>query len=340
MTLSPDKLNELVLGIDFHLRKLEEFVGSMKDIKQSLDALREAQEQKYLWELERMKIEFNYIKQELGKRGLPLAQEYEMSFTEIAKAIETPVWPEAVAPENICGPDNEQAAQDRANSILDVVVGEHLKGKKFLDFGCGQGHVVAEARKREAGLAVGYDIDISGVKVNSDWVTDHFDKIQSYAPFDIILLHDVLDHIKLIDPMEALRRVRSLLNRNGRVYVRNHPWSARHGGHLYEQKNKAFLHLIYDEVELLRLGGFVADYNIKVITPLETYKYWFDNTGFEVKLGIPTTTEVESFFFEPSFVRERLIRLWNNDELVMRSNMEINFVEYVLETKDLPNEIL
>jgi 2-polyprenyl-3-methyl-5-hydroxy-6-metoxy-1,4-benzoquinol methylase len=326
------KIQEISIGIDEHLRKLESFIGVLREVKNSLDVMRESHSKSYLYELSKMKKDVADLSEQLKKHGLPQSSEYEKSLSEIRAIANSNEWPLAVNPEYICR--SEEKAQDRANNILDIVVGEHLRGKKFLDFGCGKGHTIKSALIREASVAMGYDLNISQTNAN---FTNDFKVVRESAPYDVILIHDVLDHIMQIDPIEALKQVGSVLANGGRVYVKNHPWSSRHGGHLYMNTNLAFLHLILDDIELTRIYGIPSDHNIKVVTPLETYRYWFEQAGFVIKSELPTKTTVEPFFTTPSVINERLRKHWNTD--VIQNYMEIDFVEYIVESKTRTQQI-
>lgn len=332
--LTIDKINELTNGIEYHLRQLEGFMKDLREIKTSLDELRNAKEVEYLWELKKLRTDVFLLKNELAKRGLPNAGKYEIEFIQLKELVEDEQWPIAVDSSVIC--TDSEKIKIRAISILDLVVGEQLQNKKFLDYGCGTGHVVEQAIQGGA-KSLGYDIDESKFQFDLSLFTNNFEKIKENAPFDIILLHDVLDHIQNINPIEALMQVKSVLAPEGRIYIRNHPWSAKHGGHLYEQINKAYLHLVMDEVELTRMGGFSCQHNIKVITPIETYNHWIKEAGLKITSEIPTKSEVPQFFKEASLFKERLFNIWG-DETEMLANMEIEFVEYVAELVDNSNQ--
>lgn len=327
--LDINKIHEICLGIDGHLRELESFIGVLREIKSSLDHLAKSQESQYLYELRKMMEEVVELKGQLRKYGLPEANKYEKDLQLVREMADDVLWPVAVQPELIC--DSEDKARQRAAAIMDIFVCEHLKGKKFLDYGCGQGHSVPEAMKREAAVAMGYDIRADAFKADGQ-MTSSFSEVAKNGPYDIILLHDVLDHIIMIDPIQALVQAKSVLAPNGKIYIRNHPWSSRHGGHLYTQKNRAFLHLVMDEVELTRTGGLTFEHNIKVIRPLVTYKHWFETAGLKVKSEIAVRDAVEDYFTKPSPVQERLTKIWG-DQYEMVSHMEVSFVEYVLESE-------
>jgi len=333
--LTIEKINELTNGIEYHLRQLEGFMKDLREIKTSLDEIKNAKENEYLWELQKIKADVSLLRSELTKRGLPNIGKYETDFAQIKDMIEKEEWPIAVDPMVICTDDEK--IKMRADSILNLVVGERLQNKKFLDYGCGTGHVISQAAQGGS-KSLGYDIDGSKFQFDPSLFTKDFEEVKRNAPFDIILLHDVLDHIQNINPIEALMQAKSVLAPEGRIYIRNHPWSSKHGGHLYEQINKAYLHLIMDEVELVRMGGFSCQHNIKVITPIETYNYWLSEAGLKITSEIPTKSDVPSFFKGPSAIQEKLVNVWGGDESAMLANMEIEFVEYVVESNENSNQ--
>lgn len=323
-----EKIEEIAKGIDEHLRKLQSFSSLLQDVKNSLVILKEAQEKSYLYELNKIKTDVADLSKNLQHYGLPQTSNYEKSLNEIRNSLESNDWPLAVEPHLIC--DSPEKVKIRSNTILDIFVAENFKNKRFLDFGCGEGNTIEAAYTREAKLAFGFDVDESKYKFNKQFFSNDFNVVRQHAPFDIVLLHDVLDHIVLFDPIEALQKVASILSDEGRIYVRNHPWSSRHGGHLYTKKNLGFLHLILDEVELMRLTGLETEHNIKVLNPLETYRYWIKEANLEIKSEIVIRSEVEDFFLRPSIIRERLNKNWENPQLI-QNQMEIDFVEFVLE---------
>lgn len=325
--ISKERLDQIAAGIDFHCRKLHEFIETLKDVKASIDQLRQSQEKSYLFELQKLKNEQHAIAYELQRRGLPEAGRYELEFQSLKELLEE--WPLAVPPEAIC--TTEEIIFQRADNILDTIVCEQVNGKRFLDFGCGQGHVVEQARSRKALVSTGYDIKLD-FRAGIDLCTDSLNVIKQSAPYDIILLHDVLDHVVDSSPIESLRIVKQLLASGGRVYVRNHPWSSRHGSHLYTKLNKAFIHLVFDEVELTRLGGFSSEANNHVVTPEIVYRQWFKESGFNIVQEVCSRTAVEDFFFDNCCVKDRIQQYWGGDEMAMRFNMEIDTIDYVLET--------
>lgn len=218
-------------------------------------------------------------------------------------------WPEAVPEFQITDESSESDKDERAETIADLFVALS-PGKKFLDFGCGEGHVAKHISK--SNFAVGYDISPPKIK-NSPWdvksdslvLTSEFDAVKSNGPYDEILIYDVLDHAE--DPAGVLKMAKSVLSENGSIRVRCHPWCSRHGGHLYRQINKAFVHLVFSESELSEMG-FICDntMNKKVIYPIATYEKYIAQANLSKISMEADNQEPESFFSETPIVAERI----------------------------------
>lgn len=259
---------------------------------------------------------------------------------DIKQLLNSEEWPEAVFDFQIVDENLEDEKMDRAESIIDILVTEDLKDKKFLDFGCGEGHMAKYASK-EAKLSIGYDL-LRSEKSKFNWevlednflLTTDFEKAKQYGPYDIILIYDVLDHCE--DLMESvLEKAKSLLTPEGKIYLRCHPWSGRHGGHLYRKINKAFVHLILRDDELKDLDIQIDNFNNKTIYPLSTYGKVIENAGLKIKESEIERQDVESFFQETPLVKKRIMDLfeienWSNEDKP-GFQLSLCFVDYVLE---------
>jgi 2-polyprenyl-3-methyl-5-hydroxy-6-metoxy-1,4-benzoquinol methylase len=327
--LTSQRIEEVITGVDHYLQKLHGFSEEIKAVKATMEAMRHSREEQYLWELQKLNAEMRAIRTELEKRGLPEISEYEVAFRELKELVHSDEWPRAVDPRSII--ITEDAAFHRAHQILDLIIGEPLTGKSFLDFGCGGGHVVMAALEQNPKFAMGYDINAGKIKFDNEHFTSELDVVGLKGPYDIVLLQDVLDHIEYVDPVAALKQVKRVVADGGRVFVRNHPWCSRHGSHLYTKLNKAFAHLVLDEAELCRMGGYINDHTLKIYYPMETYRKWFSDAGFRICSEIKFPGRTEDYFRKPSFSKERLVKHWGGDETQMILNTQIDFVEYVLE---------
>lgn len=260
---------------------------------------------------------------------------------EIRGLLESDEWPQAVFAVQIADDNSERDKEERAEGICDIIL-PPMSGKRFLDFGCGEGHV-AKCIAKEADLSVGYDTEVSpksqlkwGEKDGPLLLTDDFKRVVSEGPYDVVLLYDVIDHAKVDSPSEILSKAASVLADGGRIYLRCHPWCGRHGGHAYRKLNKAFVHLVLTEREMEALGVEVES-NIKVKKPLQAYGeaikaadlVWDSEPEID-------SQEVEDFFSDTAVVRDRILKVWGVDEWEADPpsfQMSQCFVDYVLKKK-------
>jgi 2-polyprenyl-3-methyl-5-hydroxy-6-metoxy-1,4-benzoquinol methylase len=226
---------------------------------------------------------------------------------KLIELVNSKIWPEAVSPMNLCNINSEEDKEMRAKSILDILLPTSLDSKKFLDFGCGEGHVSKIASKT-AKLSIGYDINCK----ETELTTNDLEKIKKLAPFEMIFLYDVLDHVE--NPIKTLKLIMSISDENTQIITRCHPWVSRHGGHLYRELNKAFAHIILNEEELSELKIKSDTNNAKVVFPIKTYKNWFEEAGLKIESNNICREEPEKFFKNEPTVLERLKKVLNVEE--------------------------
>jgi 2-polyprenyl-3-methyl-5-hydroxy-6-metoxy-1,4-benzoquinol methylase len=324
--LTPEKMIEAGLAVDRHLSNLQIVAPLLQKINdETLSPMLRYQESSLWNEIQKLKDEIQKIKEHLIHHQV-FSDDYNEQFQKFKDVLESDEWPTAVDPAYLC--DNEQKTTSRAIGILEMFVIEPVKNKRVLDFGCGNGHVAIECLKREAKV-IGYDSDLSKCQFQNDIFTDDFNSVIKNGPYDIVILYDVLDHSTSMSPRELLLNISKVLSLNGKVYVRNHPWCSRHGSHFYLQKNKAFLHLALDEIELARIG-IVQEPVLRVYKPEEEYQKWIQGSGLKVVAESKVLCDIEPLFLTPSPLHHRIISHWN-DFNEMNINMSIEFMDYVLE---------
>jgi 2-polyprenyl-3-methyl-5-hydroxy-6-metoxy-1,4-benzoquinol methylase len=263
-------------------------------------------------------------------------------FEELKRLLHTPEWPEAVEASLICNKASEEDKFSRANGIIDILITRDVEGKKFLDFGCGEGHVAYKVAEKNASFSLGYD-----PKQSPNWknfkaelpfdFTTELEIVKKNAPYDIILIYDVLDHMSS-NQIKLLGIVKNFLSPEGVVYVRTHPWCSRHATHSYHDINKAYIHLIFSEEELKEMGYPTDANNPKVIHPLKEYGKWFKEAGFKVNGSASILREpVENFFKENDLVKKRMASYWmESHESSLRGGgfpqfqVEQQFLDYIL----------
>lgn len=258
-----------------------------------------------------------------------LHQLYLKNREEIMKMLNDPAWPPAVDLRLICDPNSENDKIIRAAGILELVIKENLYNKKFLDYGCGEGHCVKLINEYGCKLALGYDI-----KAYPGWKQYHttdFNFIKNNAPYDTILLFDVLDHLIGESPVDVLKKLKDILSENGTIYVRVHPFCSRHAFHNYHSLNKAYVHLVLplEDIQKLCQDDPYVDFNHSgVVFPKSKYEAMFKEAGLKVKHTNVIREEVEPFF------KEGLIGKFIQPHFKMNHfpeyQLSIQFIDYAL----------
>ncbi len=241
-------------------------------------------------------------------------------------------WPEAIDQKMIIKKDNKAEQKFRALQIINHVR-EPLKDKKVLDIGCGNGYVAAEA-SHAAKFVLGYDIQEdpmwSDHKTNNLKLTTNIEHIKEHGPFDLIILYDVLDHVVATTPLDIIQMAGEALSEDGCIFVRTHPWTSRTGGHIYEQHNKAYVHLILTPDEMAR-EGIEIEPNTKIIRPMAAYELWFGEANLLVADRKSKTNLVENYFSDT--IIDRIVKInWGNkiDFDTARKIMGNHFIDYKL----------
>lgn len=251
-------------------------------------------------------------------------------FDELKKLLNSSEWPEAVPEYLICG-DKDEEKSDRAFVVIDMICDTEIgsiKGKKVLDFGCGEGHTTIAAENAGA-VAIGYDIKKDG---KLDWETGKLttDWKKVTGPFDVIILHDVLDHCE--NPVKALQQIKTVATANTRLFCRCHPWPGPHSIHQYKKLNKAYVHLVFSEEELKKLN-VNSDIVQKVKFPIDQTDKWFSEAGFKTIKHIGHTVEVSNFFKTNTLVKKQLSNIPEYKGKIPEWQMSQVFNDYILAIK-------
>jgi 2-polyprenyl-3-methyl-5-hydroxy-6-metoxy-1,4-benzoquinol methylase len=322
-----DKLEKICQAADWHLTQIQNVIPILAELKKLLEGAKHNEHLECKKQLEELKEEIKFL--------LANPNPDQRIFEYLKQKLMLEDWPAAVPKDDISITDKEK--EIRANNILDAIIGENLEGKKFLDFGCGEGHVAKQAIKQNCALSVGYDITR-----NYEWhqgnkliYTDNIKQVKDNGPYKVILMYDVLDHCQ--DPVEVLKNVKDLLSDeadnialSGRVYLRCHPWCCRHGNHHYTQLNKAFIHLIFTTKELEQLD-LKNEKTIEITDPEKEYDKIIRDSGLEILDKSIKTKEIEPFFKENVAIQQRIktnFELKNKVYIPYKTSIE--FVDYIL----------
>jgi len=237
------------------------------------------------------------------------------------------LWPQAAPPIVIV--KGEISKQFRAVQIAGLI-SLPMEGARVLEIGCGEGHVANELSRRAKNV-VGYDLKLHSTWNDLKGPTFTIDKtiVNNHKPYDYIIMYDVLDHIERDDHTSLMAWASSLLAPDGRIFVRTHPWTSRHGSHLYETGlNKAFVHLALTADELATVG-FDMPPNSKIVRPMAAYERIFRDAGLQVIDRKGHTSAVEPYFSDA--LLDRIINVtWGgkiekDDALKIMSNVYIDY---------------
>jgi len=238
------------------------------------------------------------------------------------------VWPVAIKEELEAAPTQEDQIL-RANMVLDSVV-KPEKGIHFLDFGCGDGWIAKQILDRGAATSTAYDIETSQCWDKLDGVTcTHLFTELKRSFYDVVLLYDVLDHCE--NPVEVMKQAKLLTRKGGSIYVRCHPWLAKHGQHTPKiGLNKAHIHLFLNWEEMKELTGQDPMFTRTEKNPIEAYRWWFNE--FDIRKEIVSIQPVSDFFYVESFkellASEQEIPIEEIDDFLKK--MEMEHVDYIL----------
>jgi len=250
-------------------------------------------------------------------------------------------WPEAVPADLLCGEDYDSKLA-RATGIVQEFITTDVEKKTFLDFGCGEGHVpLIVSSLFNAKFSIGYDVKEQmwynfENKPDNLFFTTNWEQVVSKGPYDIILVNDVLDHSS--DPVKALKQIQSVKTPEiGKVFLRCHPWSSRHGTHLYKTLNRAYLHLVFTPDELYAMGLKEMPTQ-PTLDPISLYKKMIKEAGFSIIKEDTVSQPVELFFTHNPNILRRIKSKWKtstNPEFATgtkfpREIMEIQFADFVL----------
>lgn len=259
-------------------------------------------------------------------------------FTELRMLAKSSAWPNAVPQDMICG-DDDDSKFSRAAGIVHDFIKTDLTNKSFLDFGCGEGHIPhLIANLLGSKKVCGFDINPQHwdklKPLPNLTLTTNYNDIKNLGPFDVILLNDVIDHAE--DPLNVLEQVREVKEpQTGKIFMRCHPWTSRTGTHLYKELNRAYLHLAFEEKELLNVMGLRGLFTNKIIDPLPTYRNAIKNAGFTILQEDIIRHPVELFFTTKNFILRRIQENFAKKDPKFatefpRDILEIQFVDYVL----------
>lgn len=117
----------------------------------------------------------------------------------------------------------------------ETILAPLVRGTRVLDIGCGEGGVLSYFAENGF-LCFGLDNNITRVEYaqsritsNIQFIHSDFEKFNCDKKFDLILILDVIEHIK--DKQQALLNIKNCLSENGILLLTFPPYRSPYGGH-------------------------------------------------------------------------------------------------------------
>ncbi len=229
-------------------------------------------------------------------------------------------------------------------SFLITELNLDLKGKRILDFGCGNGKLTESLLNYDPELVIAHDTKAVSFLDSNIRFIENFNEILDefrFKKFDIILMNDVFDHLVPTSDYERelfietlhdsyIRRLSSIVD--GEIVLRCHPWFSKTGGHLAKKMNMAYIHLVlnkmeYDAANMANEGV----YTHKILNPIQYYRNCFNRSGVQIKEETVKSVELNDFI--KTDILPKAIALLNGTTMntnVLAEIMKIDSVSYKL----------
>jgi len=244
-------------------------------------------------------------------------------------------WPKA---KEIISPAKE--AQDFLNRSM-----MQIENCNVLDFGSGLGYL-SSLIGQKAKKTISYDITQEKTRLepgDTFKIVNTIEDIQQEGPYDIIFLKDVLDHLEPATSEETqlyieqlhikyLKLLKSCLASSGKIYLRIHPWTSRHGGHLFHTQNMAYIHLILSDEEYLEKS---VNSGVKVTHQIFNAENYYKKCINKSGLNIFKTTLIKEDLED--FIIARLLDqikkhypLLTITDAELRSLLAVSYIDFLL----------
>lgn len=245
--------------------------------------------------------------------------------TDLRYEIKKDTWPEAESP--------KLTQSQKSMKLFGELISTPVKNKNILEFGCCDCELSSLLKSKfGAKTVVAFRLeDCQSTDTNlldpNVIFTDKFRVAQQIAPFDIIILNDVIDHLE--KPVFWIKQLAKMLSKEtGRMFVRCHPWLSRNGTHLSEQMNKAFLHLMLSDDELGTLG-VSNKFTRKITDGMDSYKRFFEESNLKILNHKFYTKSIEVSFLKNQVILERIKKFTKIDKNLLEK-LEVEFIDFEL----------
>ncbi|WP_375203194.1 class I SAM-dependent methyltransferase [Hyphococcus sp.] len=140
---------------------------------------------------------------------------------------------------------------------------ESVKGKRVLDYGCGDGFQSVALAKAGAAQVLGVEIEANRRAHGQSLASKEGVNNVSFAEtvsgdFDMVISLNAMEHF--IQPTENLREMKRGLAPGGRIYLSFGPlWMAPYGHHMHFFTRAPWINLLFSERAVFRIRGLYRD---------------------------------------------------------------------------------
>lgn len=156
----------------------------------------------------------------------------------------------------------ETALSQLTDAFPDFV--SDIRGKRVLDYGCGDGFQSVAMAKAGAGEVLGVEIEGNrrahalSLAGRERVPNISFDDEVSGGEFDIVVSLNAMEHFTA--PEENLREMKNALAPGGRIYLSFGPlWFAPYGAHMYFFSAVPWINLLFSEETVFRIRSLYRD---------------------------------------------------------------------------------
>lgn len=159
----------------------------------------------------------------------------------------------------------EEAYRAAATSLEHYRLHNSLRGKMVLDAGCGLGGKTVYYSEMACKYVAGVDMDPTHIRHATDFATSKGALKLGFlvadlsalpfppSTFDVIILSDVVEHIRRPILKDTFTECSRLVRPDGKIYLQFPPWSCYNASHLFDYISVPWAHLIFSEETLINV---------------------------------------------------------------------------------------
>ena len=309
--LSKEEIDKYAEALGSSLRHIAEVSPQLKNIDKTLQEYSHLLKQHEDDRLKRIETQLQLLVHQLEKLGIPRIDQKEISLKCLYDYFNT-TWPRSIDPvvRHLNG-------AEKAHQIISHVLPQNIESENVLIFG-GEIATLLEARAKGAKKVVGFQTEVFD---NPQYDGIHFAADdQSLRVFGLNFRHavmfDYLDHIT--DPLGVLKLCKKVMENEGTLHVRCHPWFSKHGEHIhecYEAADRSFAHLVFTDEQLLELG-LKRKFTLRSVKGVSSYRDFFKSAGFVIDDELIYREEIPSELLNYP-------ELWNRLTGTINSNIDL-----------------